>query len=215
MIQFNIKTQEGTKRVTSPASWRELTLRQLIQLETEWDKESPVQLFSIITGIEVELLENSAQAGLENTMLAICAFAYDQPQWDNMPRPKYIQLGDTNYETPDNISKKLLGQKIIVSQIVLKSGEDMITQLPRIIAVYMQKEVDGKYNDKRLAEVEEMALGAPAMDAYGLGKFFFLKSVDLINTGQLSSEKFQPTLIPMERLLNGLQRLKGSEHTPT
>ena len=118
MIQFNIKTDKGNLRITSPASWRELSLKQLIEIETEWDGESAVHLFSIVTGLDIKLLKNSTEKKLEETMLAICAFAYNQPQWDVLPRPQHIELGGKVYKTPDQISKKMLGQKIMASALV-------------------------------------------------------------------------------------------------
>ena len=210
MIQFNAKTDKGIQRITSPASWRELTLGQLIKLENEWDGADPIQLFSIITGLDVDLLENSTQEGLENTMMAVCSFAYNRPQWEELPAPSHIQIGDKVYKTPKDISKKLLGQKIRVSQIILKSGNDLISSIPKIIAIYMQEVIDGKYDGTRIDEVEKLVMSCSAIDAYGLGQFFFQRSSNLINIGELSSEKSRPVIIPMKKLWNGLQRLKDS-----
>jgi len=210
MIQFNIHTDKGVQRITSPASWRELTLEQLIRLETEWDRESPLALFAIITGLDIQLLENSREKGLEDTMLAICAFAYDQPQWDNLPKPEHFEIAGKIYKAPKNIEEKLLGQKIRVSQIVIKAGEDLLTQLPKIIAIYMQEVIDGKYDGNKVDDLEKEILKSPAMDAYGLGRFFFRKSIDLINIGELSSKQSPTIVIPTTRLLNGLRRLKDS-----
>lgn len=215
MIQFNAKTEEGTVRVTSPASWRELKLRQLIQLENEWDGQDPIKLFSIITGLDVKLLENSRQEGLENTMLAVCAFAYDRPQWEELPRPHHIEIDGQVYKTPSDISKKLLGQKIRVSQIVIKGGKDLLSSLPKIIAIYMQEVIDDEYDGDKVDALEEKIMDCSAIDAYGLGKFFFQRSSNLINIGQLNLKKSPPLIIPMQKLLNGLQRLKDSAGIPT
>ena len=210
MIQFTIKTSDGNIRCTSPASWSELNIGQLIKLETEWDRESATQLFSIITGVDEELLKSSKDNGLEDTMLAICAFAYDQPQWDALPRPAKLQIGDEFYNTPDNIDKKTLGQKIMVSQIAIKEDVDLVKSIPKIIAIYMQEVIDGKYDDTRLVEVEESILTSPAIDCYGLALFFFQESGNLINIGEMSLTKSQPLIVPMEKLLSGLAKLQGS-----
>lgn len=173
MIQFNIKTKDKTLRVSSPASWREINLGQLIDIETKWDKKNPVQLFSIISGLDIELLKNSKQEGLENKMMAICAFAYDQPNWEQLEKPKYIEIGSEAYITPKDISKKMLGQKIMINQIAIKEGVDLIKHIPRIVAVYMQHVIDGDYKDDRIEEIETLLLKSSAMECFALARFFF------------------------------------------
>jgi len=215
VIGFTIQTPKGKQRITSPASWRELTIQQLIELETEWDGVNPIVLFSIVTGLDVGLLKNSDQEGLEEKMLAICAFAYDQPQWDALPKPKHIEIGGEVYKTPDTINRKLLGQKIMVSQIAIKESADLISQIPRIVAIYMQAVIDGEFKDERMEEVEALVRKSPAMDCYGLGKFFFQKSVNLMNIGAVSLEESPSRTIPIKKLLKGLQRLKDSAPTQT
>ncbi len=151
MIQFSIKTEDGkTLRISSPASWSEINLGQLIAIETKWDKKSPIQLFSIITGLDISLLSNSKEKGLEDKLMAICAFVYDQPDWEHMPVPKRLWIGDEGYTTPKDISKKMLGQKIMINGIAIKEGTDLIKYIPRIVAIYMQPIIDGDFENDRL-----------------------------------------------------------------
>ncbi len=215
MIGFKIKTDKEILKIFAPASWREITLEQLIKLESDWDRKNILKLFSIITGLDVELLANSNQSKLEDTMLAVCAFAFDQPAWDTLPRPEYIQIGDDLYKTPDSIDRKLLGQKILLSQLVIKNSEDLVKIMPRTIAIYMQLVIDKRYDAERIDAVEKLVLKSSAMDCYGLAKFFFQNSTGLISFGLLD---FQPSVsppVPMRRILNGWQELKGSLNLQT
>jgi len=215
MIQFSIKTEDGKHRVSSPASWREINLGQLIDIETKWDKKDPIQLFSIITGLDIALLSNSNQNGLEDKMMAICAFAYDQPDWEHLDKPKYIEIGTEAYITPTNISKKMLGQKIMINQIAIKEGVDLIKHIPKIVAIYMQPIIDGDYKDERLEEIEELLLKSSAMECFALARFFFLRSQNLMNIGEINLQKSRKPIIQIDRLLNGLHKLKGSASLQT
>lgn len=211
MIQLNIKKENGKgDRIFCPASWREINLSQLIDIETKWDKKNPIQLFSIITGLDVALLSNSKQKDLEDKMMAICAFAHVQPDWEQLSRPKYIEIGTKAYKTPKDISKKMLGQKIMINQIAIKEGVDLIKHIPKIVAIYMQPIIDGDYKDERIEEIEELLLKSSAMECFALARFFFLRSQNLMNIGQVSLKESQRPIIQIDRLLNGLQKLKGS-----
>lgn len=216
MIQFNLQIEGQKKiRITSPASWRELTLGQLIDMETKWDGNNIVDLFSIVTGVDIKDIKNSTTQGLEDTMLAICSFALNQPNWESLPRPEKIQIGEKFYDTPKSIERKMFGQKLMVSQMVIKEGKDLMLKLPKIIAIYMQPIIEGEFDDERLEAIEKQLLNSPAMDCYALGLFFFQKSVSLINIGELSLTESRLHTIPREKLLSALQRLKDYLDTVT
>lgn len=210
MIQFKIKDKDNkVLRVTSPSSWSELNLQQLIELETEWDGVNPLKLFGIVTGVNVDILANSKQKDLEDKLNAICAFAYNEPLWDKLSKPNLIQIGDQVYKVPTDISKKTLGQKLMINQIAIKEGKELITNIPKIIAIYMQEVVDGKFEDERITDIEKLILNSSAMECFALARFFFLQSKISMSIGEDNLQKSQQRTIPIGRLLNGLQMLRG------
>jgi len=184
MIKLKLKTQNGTLHIECKSSWDELTLSEFIQLETVGISAlSPLKIFSILTGLEVDILANASGKEVLNNLTGVTSFINSAPKFEDLPPPKTIMIGDKAYKTPLDFEKTMLGQKILLQQIIANNKQDIIKELPNVLAIYLQPVIDGKFKDERLPEVRETLMDSPAIPAYALAQFFFLHSSDLANIG--------------------------------
>ena len=190
MISFNVNTDKGKLKITAPSSWEELTVKQLILIKSV-DSDDLIQLFSIVTGIEFDRLNNSKDAKLEAHLYQTIEFLLESPEWEKIKAPRRYNLGGKLYEVPD-ISKATLGQNVMLSNTIANS-KDFIGLLPKVIAIYFQPVIDGSFNRHRIPEVEELVLNSAALDAYGVGSFFLSNPKNSTRITALGSHLFSPT----------------------
>ena len=192
MISFNVKTSNGNLRVQGKTSWDEVTVREWKEIEKMKDRLDPITLFSILTGMEFELLANSKDDKLLETLYEVTKFIFNAPDWDNLPCPKKLEIAGKYYDVPKDLTKINFGQKILLTQ--LEAEEQREDAFVKAVAIVMLEEVYGSYtkeSEKNLEALEELILDEPIVRIFGAGRFFFLNSPILLNIGANYLTKYQ------------------------
>lgn len=171
MIGFTITDNKGKRtRVVCPNSWEEVTLKQLLEIE-ECNME-PISLFSILSGVQFTILEESKDTDLEYMLYEAVAFIHKTPVWDKLKPPSKIEAAGKVITVPKDISVLTLGQKIMFDQLLLAS-KSLIEVIPKVLAIYFQPLFDdSKYDRERLADTEKIIVELPAIQMYSIANFF-------------------------------------------
>lgn len=195
MIEFTIETDKGVKkRLRAASSWSELTLDQLIQIELLEEGQGVLEMFCILTGLNLTVLENSKDEKLERAVWEVVSFLGSQPDYKGLAVPTVVQAGLKYYKVPLKFTDLTIGQKIVIGQRV-RTPEDTIRQIPFVIAVIMQPIIDeGPFENKRIPELEEQFKTMNGLQAYALARFFFASSKILKRYGLSVSPKSQSLL---------------------
>ncbi len=182
MIQFTLKTTDGVKRITAPHSWSEINFEQLIAIENENNhKGGLIKLFSIICGLDFQMLAESTDRKLFEHVRDVCAFIEDYPDWEHVPFPKTLELNGKVYPVPQKVSNIMHGQIELLQSIGAK--DNLMEDMPKAVAIIMQPSIDGKYDGERVQEIEEWVKKAAGMECWGIATFFFRKLYDFLSIG--------------------------------
>ena len=212
MIQFTIQDQhKKTLKITAPHSWRELNLKQLIDIEnTELQKNGLTKLFSIICGVEFADIVNSTDKTMFKKVTDVCSFITSPPDWKRIECPDYIEFGGKNRKVKMDVSKLMHGQIELITEIG-RNKKNLLELIPRIIAIVMQPSIDeGDYNGDRVEEIEKEVLESSGLDAYGLGSFFFQRLERFLNIGILNSIASQKLTTRTEKFYTDWLKETGS-----
>jgi len=176
MISFSISTSAGKKKVNAPSSWEEISYRKMIQIETEWDKKDIVQLFSILIDVDYNLVADSTDKKLDETLYQICSFAFENPDWEKLKPPKHILWEGKMIKIPTDLTQETLAQKIMIDNI-LRSEELVWEAIPKAAAVYLHPKIDemAKIDQEIMEDVAEKMLDRGAIEVYSIGNFFLQK----------------------------------------
>ena len=202
MNPITIKEQNGTKTKLLIAScWEELTLSQLIQIELHKDN-NVLRLFSILTGIPIEVPENSTDKNLEKVIWQAVAFLKTPVDWENLKPPPIFEIDGELFKTPDQFGDLMIGQKILIGQTV-KDVEDLLEKMPRILAIlFMPKYTkDKKFDSSKINELSGKILGSLGLESYAIAKGFFLLSNHLKTYGLPDLKKYQSQKTPTKKIL--------------
>lgn len=172
MIEFKFKLNKETIIATVPESWAEVTLQQVLRLETEWTGEAKdmIGLLAAFTGQNYSILEN-AKGDLWEPLFAVLSFVFDAPTWKKLKLPKLIQLGEKKVKPPKNLSLEAFGQKVMAMQSITKEGTEL-SKIPEILSIYLQPSYDGKFVSERIEDIKPMVLNMKAFEAMPYGIFF-------------------------------------------
>lgn len=176
MIQFKL----NGKKVKVCSTWNDLTLNQYLQIQKL--KDDFLQLVSICSGIDYELLKKAEITGLESVLVAV----------NFVSKPPEIPLSVTKlgkYTIPVdskgqfNIQYKRLDQFEDMRKIMsgCKDIGSITEAYPQFVAIYLQPIRDGEYNySKAMAMVDEVR-ELPALPVISLGSFFLIRLLTLSN----------------------------------
>ncbi len=207
MISFQITDAKGEKlRVTAPHAWHELTMKQLMQIEDEdLQQDGLIKLFSILCGIEFDLIAESTDRTLYNRIRDVCEFIATPPDWTQLTNPGRIQIGEVIYKTPARPDTLMHGQIELITMVASTKDENLLQAMPKAVAIIMQPYMDRvgdkplKYNPDRIEEIQKLLLDSRGIDVYGLAVFFFLKLRNFLSDGIKSSKEYQSRKIRSEQ----------------
>jgi len=183
MITFKLNAQS----YQIPTTWEDVTFKQYIQL---FDlKDDTIQLVSIFTGLEYDILKNAVIVGLDDILKAL-SFVNKKPEFPG----SVSQCGP--YQIPNNtkgqfnIQHESLAQFEDMRQIMRKIPANDIKEhtkaYGKYVAIYLQKIKNGEYKPLMVPEMEDEVENMPAFEVCSLGAFFFLKLWSL-STGTVSA----------------------------
>ena len=184
MIKLDIqKGKEHFKR-DCPTSWDEVTVRQYIQFESDWNGKDLVKLMSILTGLDVETISNS-KGNVINQLTPIITFVQDSPpDFKKLPKKDLLINGKT-IKMPKKLEQETFGQMSELYKI-LEDKEDIIKHIPRVMAIYAQPQLEGAFNKETLDKTEELINDLPAVLAYPHCFFFYNRAQTYKATGILT-----------------------------
>lgn len=195
-------TDENGKRQTKivPTKWEELSLAQLVKVSAI-SHDNVLELFCIITGIPTSVPENSRDKSLERNIWQVVEFIGNPPNWKELKPLKRLFLNGVYRLVPEKFSNLMIGQKIMIAQCVRKV-EDMIEQMPRILAIIFQPVIDnGKFESKRIDKLAGEMLEVNGIEGYAIASSFFLRSKILRSYGISGLKEYQKQLCPMKKPL--------------
>jgi hypothetical protein len=210
MRYFNIYDKDKKKiKLSAPTSWDELTLEQLIQIET-MKKNDVLKLFCILTGLDMSIAENSKDKNLEAAVWQIVNFIANPPDWDSLAIPPIFQIGKEFAKTPLKYSSLTVGQNILISQTIL-NVEDLVTKIPEVLAIIFQPIIDkGEFDSKRLEEIKEEVKKSNGLGAFAIGRFFFQNTKLIKAVGIKDLKAYQSKRTPKPKLSPDWLELNGS-----
>ena len=192
MVNFTIEIAGKKQKVTSPSQWDEVTLEQFIRIENEFmnDKDNFCLLFSILTGLDISIVEGSTDKEVERQLYSICAFVGTPMNFDHFKHSTHLAIGDEFVKIPTDLTDISLGQKIMISQSI-KKVEDIMIQIPIVLANLLQPVIDKEYDREKVKLLAEKIKGANGIQCYSLAKGFFLLSKILKNIGLSNLKQYQ------------------------
>ena len=198
MIKFKAKTTKGPIDIHAKSSWDELTLEEFIELESIGvDELTPLNTFKVITGLDIEVIGGAKGETILEKLTDICQFINKAPDFKNLDPPKKLLVGEKVVKCPLDFGETMLGQKILLNAIVVNNKDDLLSKLPRVLAIYLQPIIDKKFDNKRLPDIEKQVLQSNGVQCFALGQFFFLHSPNLSAIGlrgsRLSQKETKPT----------------------
>ena len=167
------------QRKIIPNKWEELTTDKLIRIDAH-DKKDLLGLFSILTEMDLEILESDKTPGMEKALYKAVEFIFNPPDWTKLKPSKSLYYMGGLYEIPTDFSKMMLGQKILISQLVVQE-EKLVENIAKVVSIAMQPIIDKseKYDEKRAENIEKNLLKHNGLEVYAQAKFFFQLSVNL------------------------------------
>ena len=174
MLRFKFKDGDKIVEATTPTDWAEVTLGQFIDIETKWDRKDLLQLFAILTGVDISVLSNTRTKKILQPIAEATLFIYEPLNWNRLKRPKSIYLHGKELKVPKNLGMELFGQKVMLLQKMQENEDDWRPIIPFGLALYFQPLYDGKFSRDRVEVFEEKILKIPALLAYPIAFFFYL-----------------------------------------
>lgn len=200
MIKFTGVTPQGKQQITAKTNWEELTLEEFIKIETiAPGKISIIEMFSILSGLHIDVISGTECEEIERQLFEICAgIQKNAPDFKELKPPKKLLIDGKVYDSPLKFNNTMLGQKILLKQLIVDSKKQLLNIIPEVIAIYFQPLMDGKFDDQRIEPVKKLLLQSPALHCYALAQFFFLHSpylnmIGLRNFKQYQSQKESKT----------------------
>lgn len=174
MLEITVKNDQGkTQKVNIVQGWEELSLKQFIEIEGLKDF-NPLGVFSILSGIECSVLENSKDTKLEKAVYDAVKFLGHVPNYEEMKASPYIELDGDVLQTPKKIDSLMLGQKMMV-MAKIREVEDLIKEVPTILAILFLPQLNGgRFDSNKVEPLAKRFEGANGLRAYSIARGFFL-----------------------------------------
>lgn len=192
-------------------SWEKTTLNQYLRIMKS--KNDTVELLSIITGLDYDLLKKSKIQGLEKLLYA-ASFINSAPVIPtNVEKIGGFKL-PLNSKGVFDIQFESLAQfedmRVIMDSTAKEDIAGITESYAKYCALYLQKLRDGEYDgDKALSMVPEI-MNYPALEVIAAGSFFFVRLWSLLH----GTAKTSPSSTPARKKPTGKRSKRNSGHTP-
>lgn len=210
MIDFKV----NGKKAYMSSSWDELTLNQYCRILN--NKGDIFETVSILSGLNYEIVKDAIIVGIDDVLYAL-------PFLNKVPEVPGYTSKVGKYDIPGtrdgkfDIQFESLAQfedmRAVINRIPVKDGKYDIVALTKsyahMVAIYLQKLRDGKYNPVAAGEMIEEVLEMPALQVISAGSFFFLKLISLSNGTKASSPPTNQTPKKSKRVSKGSQKPSG------
>lgn len=191
-------------------SWEKTTLAQYLRIMRM--KNDTIELLSIITGLDYDLLKKANIKGLDKLLYA-SRFINSAP----VVPTKVEKIGPfklpLNHKGIFDIQFESLAQfedmRVIMESVDMKDVTAITESYAKYCALYVQKLRDGEYDGgKALAMVDEV-MTYPALEVIAAGSFFFVRLWSLLRGTPTTS----PNSAPSRKKRTGKPSRKSSGRT--
>ena len=164
-----------------PQSWNEVSFNQLLLL---MKASNDAEVFSALTGLSKELLQINELVDFYIWLDHNTTFRHKPfPANDTNPNLTWIYK-DKVYTIPKDINYASIGQYEDMKHVVkdLIEGKDPIKlaeQYPMVVAIYLQKLIDGDYDYNKAVELSKELLEYPCEEISNTANFFLSKFLRL------------------------------------
>lgn len=164
-----------------PTSYGELTYNQFVALKDMSDTSDIVGIFSILSGVEKSIIEQSGDLDLDEKIISLIKFLEKLPNLVFL-LPDQIYIGDKWYQKPTGIEVNTFGQKLSLQRKVIsiqKEGKGEVDIYPFIVALYMQPAITGTpYDEDEVDRLVPLIMECKINQLFPIASFF-LKSYEL------------------------------------
>jgi len=172
MVHFEIIYRGNKTKHTLPSKWEEVTVKQFIDLEGSKGTDNPTELLSILSGVPLPKIMDTKSNLQIQIDEALNFITLNPPAWKELAlRDKYLFKGQF-YNVPKDLELETFGQKILL-QNKLNATDNPIQVIAYAIAIYMQKVIDGRFDEKKAEGLEKEVLQMRITEVYPLAIFFF------------------------------------------
>lgn len=170
-ITITINGQPITKKI--PLSWQEVPFGTFIKL-TECGDDY-IKVFAAITNLDENLLRKARIENLD-TALALLDFLRTEC-------PSYVPKKILNYNVPENLGLKTLGQytdlKAELKMSANLTGAAALKVYTKYCAIYACDQKHGEYDWEKAEWMADEFLAAPSPEVLGIGNFTLRKLIEL------------------------------------
>lgn len=166
------------KKLKAKDSWEALTFSEYMRILKTNDM---VEIFSVVTGIDYELLKNADVKGFDK-LLYCTRFVKTVP---DIPLPvkvgKYkLPLTNGKFDVQFESLAQFEDMRKVMAAIKPDSIEELTASYPEFVAIYLQKLRDGKYDGNKATEMVEEVKQMPGLEVISVGTFFLTKLTTLL-----------------------------------
>ena len=172
-----------------PDSLNDLTVKQFIDLNKNLNQ---LELLSSMSGLNLSFIENS-DTDLQPAITYLNkVFSKVPPDIKKMKKGKITFEGKT-IKPPKNLNFTKFGQKIMIKNLI-ESEANLESMVAEVFAIYIQPVIDGKFDSKRIPEIQKKVNQMKIVEVFSWVVFFFLRLKILKRTFQVDTLKYQPLL---------------------
>ena len=169
-MKFTIKHEGREINATLPDDWNDLTVKQFLDLNK---KLSHLEVLASLSNLNLSFIENT------NTDLTPAIdylnrlFSKVPPDLASLPKKPIIFEGK-KIKVPKNLNFTKFGQKSLIKNLI-ESEDKVESMVSEVFAIYLQPVLDGKFDSKRIPDIERQVLKLKITDVFPWVKFFFLR----------------------------------------
>ena len=158
-----------------PTQWSEINVATYREMERHAFELNSVRLFSILTGIDYDMLINFDCSQFDEKVLQHLSFVHDVPEWDKLPKPEHLVIDGVEYKVPESIESTTWFQRTMLKTLAVNGVQEklqMIELVAPCLTYMMQPVIEGKVSDKNYKELQKKMDQLPIEQAYPVATFF-------------------------------------------
>lgn len=187
MLKASVTTNKGFHKITCPESWEETSVDQFQRIIREWDGVDWIQLFSILSGLEVNDIKTSTDHKLETALYQCIQFVFAKSELEDLPIPEELTLRPIWFKDspivcdvvpiPKKLGRLSIGQAIQARKL-LEGTKDIRECISSVTAIYFQPLIDRtEFDMLRALEIEQIISKMPITKIYPIG-FFLVRRLN-------------------------------------
>lgn len=205
MVNFKVITKAGEETISFPSSYKELTLKQFIELRKGKNRVENILEILSTPSVPAEVWSNQSE-DLDVKIAPVINWLItdDKVDLEELEVPEEITIKGKTIKVPSDLGYKTFGQKSLVDEKFkslfkrsinkidpkakpsFKMVDDPVNIMPYVLATYFQPyfNEDEKFVEEEIELIEEAVLSVPFVEAYPVANFFLKKSTASVSFGR-------------------------------